>query len=155
MQIRRRQIGMPATIAVIVLAGVIMLWCCGKKGPPEPPTGSRPPSVVDLAYGISGNTLELSWSVPPTNAEARLPVTGFLIYRSQQSMLENACPNCPILFKIIGDVPVRRAGTGQAGEPTIRFTETLEPDYRYIYKVHGYSKDGIRSKTSNVVEFSF
>ncbi len=158
MQICKGQIGFPATIALaglIVLAGVIMLWGCGKKGPPAPPTGSRPPRVVDLSYGISGNMLELSWSVPPTRAEARLPVTGFLIYRSQQSLLESACPNCPILFKIVGDVPVRRPGADQAGEPVITFTETLEPDYQYIYKVHGYSKDGIRSKTSNAVKFSF
>ena len=157
MQIRSRQIGVPAILALtglIVLTGVILLGGCGKKGSPEPPTGSRPPRVMDLAYGISGNTLELSWSLPPTHAKARLPVTGFLIYRSQQPLLESACPNCPVLYKIIGDVPVRGTA-GQAGEATIRFTETLEPDYRYIYKVHGYSKDGIRSKTSNVVEFTF
>ena len=158
MQKRKPQIGSPTPlvlVGLIVLAGVIILWGCGKKGPPEPPTGSRPPRVVDLSYGTSGNVLELSWSVPPTNAEARLPVTGFLIYRSQQSLLENACPNCPILYKIIGDVPVRGPGAGRAGASTLTFTDTLEPDHRYIYKVHGYSKDGIRSKTSNVVEFSF
>lgn len=158
MPICKRQIGSPATMALAVLmmlAGVIMLWGCGKKGPPEPPAGSRPPRVVDLAYGISGNTLELSWSKPEPNEEARLPVIGFLIYGSQRAMSEEACPNCPILFKIIGDVPVREAGTDQTGKPAIRFTEIIETGYRYIYKVHGYSKDGIRSKASNIVEFTF
>jgi hypothetical protein len=158
MQICKRQITSSATIVLvglIVLAGVFMPWGCGKKAPPEPPTGSRPPRVIDLAYGVSGSTLALSWRVPPTNPAARIPVTGFLIYRSQQPLLENACPNCPILFKIIGDVPVREAGAGQDGEPAITFTETLDPGYRYIYKVHGYSRDGIRSKPSNVVEFTY
>ena len=158
MQMCKRQIGIPAKIALVglmVLTGLAMLWGCGKKGPPEPPTGSRPPHVGDLAYGISGNALELTWSIPATNAEARLPVIGFLIYRSQQPLLESACPNCPILYKIIGDVPVRDSGAGKGEKPVITFSETIEAGYRYIYKVHGYSKDGIRSETSNVVEFNF
>ena len=158
MQIGKRQIGIPATIALVglmVLTGLVMLWGCGKKGPPEPPTGSAPPHVGDLAYGISGNTLELTWSVPPTNPDARLPVTGFLIYRSQLPLLEQACPNCPHVFKLIGDLPVRDPGTGKGEKPVITFTDTIADGYRYTYKVHGYSKDGIRSETSNVVEFNF
>ncbi len=158
MQTCKRQIAGSATIVLvglIVMAGVFTSGGCGKKGLPEPPTGSRPPRVVNLAYSISGNTLELSWHVPATDPAARLPVTGFLIYRSQRSLSENACPNCPMLFKIIGDVPVREAGAGRDGKPAISFAETLDPGYRYIYKVHGYSKDGLRSKPSNVVEFSY
>ena len=83
----------------------------------------KSPNEIDLTYldgpvkgkkslgmyrwgGIRGNTLELTWSVPPINPDARLPVTGFLIYRSQLPLLEQACPNCPHLFKLIGDLPV-------------------------------------------------
>ena len=158
MPICKRQIGIPATIALVslmVLSVLATLWGCGKKGPPEPPTGSSPPYVGDLAYGISANTAQLTWSVPPVNPDARLPVTGFLIYRSQLPLLEQACPNCPNLFKIIGDVPVRDSGPGKDEKPVITFTDTIEAGYRYTYKVYGYSKDGIRSKTSNVVEFNF
>jgi hypothetical protein len=158
MQVAQRQIGIPAAIVLaglMVLAGAVVLWSCGKKGSPKPPTRSYPPGVDDLTYRISENTLELSWRNPTPNEEARLPVTGFLVYRSQQSSLEAPCPNCPIRYQIIGDVPVRGAGSGQIGAPAIIFTETLETGYRYIYKVHGYSKGGIRSKASNLVEFTF
>ena len=158
MQIAKHKINIAAKIALVglmVLAGVSVLWGCGKKGPPKPPTVSKPPGVVDLVYRISGNALELSWSIPAQNEEARLPITGFLIYRSRQSVLEEACPDCPIRFKIIGDVPVRGAGSGQIGESAITFTETIETGYRYVYKVHGYSRNGIRSETSNLVEFTF
>ena len=158
MKIMKARTGLPAVIALTVLmisATVSMMGGCGKKGPPVPPTGSRPPSVKDLAYGIRNNTIELSWRIPTPDEEARLPITGFLIYRSQQSELEKACPNCPILFKLIGDVPVRGPGTGQPAKPPITFTQTIEAGYRYTYKVHGYSSDGIRSKTSNFVEFNF
>jgi len=158
MKITKVQIGLPtmtARVVLVVLATVIMIWGCGKKGPPEPPTGSRTPSVKDLAYIISQNTINLSWTIPQPDETAQLPITGFLIYRSQQSVLEKGCLNCPILFKNIGDVPVRGPGSGQSGGRPITFTETIEPGYRYIYKVHGYSTDGIRSKTSNFVEFTF
>ena len=158
MKISKVQIGLPALKALavlIVLATVIMMWGCGRKGPPEPPTGSRTPSVRDLAYSISNNAIKLSWTIPQPDETAQLPIAGFLIYRSQQPVLEKACPNCPILFKNIGDVPARGPGSGQSAGPPIAFTQTIEPGYRYIYKVHGYSMDGIRSKTSNFVQFTF
>jgi hypothetical protein len=150
--------GLPAMIAMAFLIGmtaVAMMWGCGKKGPPEPPTGSRPPRVRDLGYSISNNSIKLSWTIPQPDEEAQLPIAGFLIFRSQQSVVERECPNCPIRFKHIGDVPVRRPGPGQPGKPLITFIETIEPGYRYIYKVNGYSADGIGSKNSNFVEFTF
>jgi predicted small lipoprotein YifL len=158
MKISKIQIGLPAMTALAVLSILVtvsMIWGCGKKGPPVPPTGSRTPSVKDLAYEISQNTLKLSWTIPQPDETAQLPVTGFLIYRSQQPDLEAACPNCPILYKNIGDVPAKGPGSGQSGKIPITFTQTIESGYRYIYKVHGYSTDGIQSKTSNLVQFNF
>jgi len=158
MKISKAQIGLPAMTALTVLGILVtvsMIWGCGKKGPPVPPTGSRVPRVEDLAYEISQNTIKLSWTIPQPSETAQLPITGFLIYRSQQPALEAACPNCPILYKNIGDVPARGSGSDPSGKTLITFTQTIEPDYRYIYKVHGYSTDRIRSKTSNIVEFNF
>jgi hypothetical protein len=148
----------PAMIAGAVLIGlmlIVILWGCGKKGPPEPPTGSRPPRVSDLRYGISQKTVKLSWNIPQPDEKAQLPIDGFIIFRSQQSLIERECSNCPILFKTIGDVPVRVPGAGQGGGPPLSFTQTIEPGYRYIYKVNGYSSDGIWSRDSNFAEFIF
>jgi predicted small lipoprotein YifL len=158
MKISKVQIDLPAMTALavlIILVTVSMIWSCGKKGPPVPPTGARTPSVKDLTYEISQNTLKLSWTIPQPDETAQLPITGFLIYRSQQPVLEAACPNCPIQYKSIGDVPAKGPGSGQSGQIPITFTQTIEPGYRYYYKVHGYSTDGIRSKTSNLVQFNF
>ena len=158
MKISKVHIGFPAMTALAVLSILVtvsMIWGCGKKGPPVPPTGSRTPSVRDLAYEISQNSIKLSWTIPQPDETAQLPITGFLIYRSQQPELEAACPNCPILYKNIGDVPAKGPGSGESGKIPIIFTQTIEPGYRYIYKVHGYSAHGIRSKTSNVVEFTY
>ncbi len=154
-KVPQRLPAMAALAVSILMVTAFMMWGCGKKGPPEPPTGSRPPRVRDLGYGISQNTIKLSWTVPQPDEKAQLAITGFLIFRSQQSVLEKDCPNCPILFKTVGDVPVRGPGPGQPGEPPITYTETIERGYRYIYKVNGYSADGLRSQNSNLVEFTF
>ena len=158
MKISKVQIGLLSMTALTLLSIVVavsMIWGCGKKGPPVPPTGAMTPSVTDLAYEISQNTVKLSWTLPQPSETAQLPITGFLIYRSQQSTLEAACPNCPIVYKNIGDVPAKGPGSGESRRATITFTQVIEPGYRYIYKVNGYSNDGIRSKTSNIVEFIF
>ena len=152
------KVGLPAKMALAVLILVIpavMMWGCGKKGPPEPPTGSRPPRVGDLRYGVRNDTVKLSWTVPEPDEKAQLPITGFLIYRFQQSAAERECPNCPIIFKLIGDVPVRSPGSGKSAAPPITFTQTIEPGYRYTYKVNGYSGGGIRSRNSNLAQFTF
>ena len=141
-------------LAGLLVAMVVIMWGCGKKGPPEPPTGSRPPRVRDLSYGLSKNSLKLSWTIPQPDEKAQLPITGFFIYRSEQRVNEEDCPNCPKIFKIIGDVPVRETEPGQTGQLPLTFTETIRPGYRYTYKVHGYSADGIRSQNSNFVEFT-
>jgi predicted small lipoprotein YifL len=158
MKLSKVQKGLAATIALAVLIGltlVVTVWGCGKKGPPEPPTGSRPPAVTDLSYSISKNITKLTWTVPRPDETARLPLTGFLIFRSQRPLLEADCPNCPTLFKLIGDVPARGPGPGKPGAPPISFTQTIEPGFRYLYKVNGYSADGLRSGNSNFVGFTF
>lgn len=125
------------------------------KGPPEPPTGEKPPEVKDLSYSIAGNTITLSWSLPPTTEKAKNPVAGFFIYEFQQSAHERECPNCPVIFKKIGEVPVRGAGRGKSGAQPIVFVQTIEPGYRYIFKVKAYDKEGFASRDSNFVEFLF
>jgi hypothetical protein len=139
--------------ATFFLAATMMLGGCGKKGPPEPPSGNQPPQVMDLAYSISKNTIKLSWTIPQTTAKAKTPATGFLIYQYKQPASERECPNCPVIFKQIGDVPAR--GDGQRSSQPLMFTQTIEPGYRYIFKVKAYDNRGIGSRDSNLIEFMF
>jgi len=140
---------------MIFLTAAIIIGACGKKGPPKPPSGDKPPQVRNLAYSITGNTLKLSWTLPATTAKAKSAVTGFLIFRYQQAAYERECPNCPVIFKQVGDVPARRAGSGQPGVAPLIFTQTIEPGYRYIYKVKAYDNEGTASGDSNFVQFLF
>ena len=122
---------------------------CGKKAPPEPPSGNRPPQVMDLAYSITENTIKLSWTIPQTTAKAKNEVSGFLIYKYQQPAIERECPNCPIIYQRIGDAPA------QASLQPMIFTDTIEQGYRYIYMVKAYDDRGIGSRESNLIEFMF
>jgi len=136
------------------LASTVMLSGCGKKALPEPPKGNKPPKVIDLGYSISENTIKLSWTIPKTSSEAKSPVTGFLIYRSKQSSVEADCSNCPIYFLKIGDVLVRGEASGKS-EPSVVFTQAIEPGYRYIFKIKAYDDDGVAGKDSNLIEFTY
>ncbi len=137
---------------VAVLTVICVLWSCGKKGPPEPPSGKKPPSVKDLGYSISATTIKLSWTVPPTTAKAKSPVAGFLIYRNQESLGLEECPNCPIVFQQVGDVPSPRA---EALDRPLIYTQELQTGYRYIFKVRAYDDDGLAGRDSNLVQFNF
>jgi hypothetical protein len=136
------------------MVSAFMLSGCGKKALPEPPSGNRPPKVIDLAYSISENTIKLGWTIPKTSDKAKSPVAGFLIYRSKQSSVEADCPNCPIQFLEIGDILVRSEISGKP-EPSVTFVQALEPGYRYIYKVKAYDDDGVAGKDYNLIDFTY
>ena len=142
----------------IVLMGIIWLTAvagvasCGKKGPPEPPKGNRPPRVRDLGYSTDKNSIKLTWTVPQTTAKAKNKAAGFLIFQSKQTAEDRECLSCPIKFTQIGDIP---AGTAGAGLTPLVFTNDLEPGYRYIFKVKTYDDEGLVSRDSNYVDFLF
>jgi predicted small lipoprotein YifL len=137
---------------IAVLAIICLVLSCGKKGPPEPPTGDKPPAVSDLGYRISATTIKLSWTVPPTTEKATSPVAGFLIYRNQESLALEECANCPVIFKPVGDVPSPRA---EALDRPVVYTQELAPGYRYIFKVRAYDEDGMPGGDSNFVRFNY
>lgn len=142
-------------MGLILLASAVIVGGCGKKGPPEPPSGNRPPRVRDLSYSTDENIIKLSWTIPQITEEAKTPAAGFLIYRFKQSAHEEECPSCPVIFKQVGDVPARRAGLGQPALAPLLFTQSLEAGFRYIYKVKAYDDDGMVSRDSNFIDFLF
>ena len=130
---RRKTIALNATALAlsIAIAAAGLLAGCGRKAPPEPPQGTRPAKVNDLSYSMSGSTIKLSWTVPRGEKE---------------------CPNCPLRFVEVGDVPVPAAG---GGATPVVFVQTIEPGYRYVYKVVAYTDEGRRGRDSNQVDFEY
>ena len=145
---------LPTLVCATWITLVFMLSGCGNKNLPKPPRESRPPQVKDLAYSISEDSIKLSWTIPRPSDKDESPAAGFLVYRSKQSVSEADCAKCPITFLKIGDVPVRGAVSGRP-EPSVVFTQSIEPGYRYIYKIKAYDDDGVTGKDSNLIDFTY
>ena len=143
-----------ALACATLIISASMLSGCGKKAPPKPPRENSPPQVIDLGYSISEDSVKLSWTIPKTNDKDKASATGFLIYRSKQSVSEADCANCPITFIKIEDVPVR-GGVTVRPESSVVFTQSIEPGYRYIYKIKAYGDDGVAGKDSNLIDFTY
>ena len=140
---------------LLVLAGSSLLWIgCGKKGPPRPPRRPLPPAVKDLAFIVHNDIVELHWTVPgqEDNRSAALPAA-VKVFRSRLPAEEANCENCPIRFAESGDIPIHRKRSEKSKPIKMRYSEFVEPGYRYIYKVTVFDEYGIGGKDSNTVKF--
>ena len=138
------------------LVGLSFLWAgCGKKDPPRVPQRRLPPAVKDLSYAIDNQIVELSWTVQKADDRSASGPVGYKVFRSKLLAAESDCEKCPIRFVEIGDVPIQMKRSGKSKPTRMRFTEVLEPGYRYIYKVIAYDANREGSKESNTVEFDY
>ena len=137
-------------VIIVMLASIYLLFCgCGRKGPPVPPRRENPPAIEDLSHRLDGSSLELSWSVPEKDSSRQPDLAGFKVYVSKVPLSESECENCPLKFKAVADVPIRK----KAEHKPLIYSETLESGYQYIYMVRGYSDDGLISEDSNYINF--
>lgn len=139
---------------LLLVAGLSFVWIgCGKKGPPHPPRRPLPPAVKDLEYRLRNDMVELSWTVPSAqNHRFSAPAT-VKVFRSRLSAAEAGCENCPIRYAVSGDLPIHQKGSDDSKPLRMRFTEFVEPGYRYIYKVTVFDEYGMGGKDSNIVKF--
>jgi hypothetical protein len=120
---------------------------CGVKGPPRPQQMVPPPPVSDLQGRVEEGHATLTWT-PPGRASWRvMEVTGFRVYRARAPLSQSACENCPLVFEQAAELNLGRP----AGSP-MRFSEVLQPGYRYTFKVVGYGAGEDRFEDSNLVE---
>jgi len=133
-------------LAVFIVSG------CGRKKPPVPPNIVQPPAVKDLSSNITGDSLELRWTV---NEKKNSSLTGYIVYRSKKQVSEDNCKTCPVLFERIAELPVE-GGKGKHIQGNIfTYRETLEKGFGYAYKVAGYTYSGITDIDSNYVKFVY
>ncbi|MGD2187723.1 MAG: hypothetical protein PVI71_16445 [Desulfobacterales bacterium] len=126
---------------------------CGQKGSPRPPLRPVPAAVKDLSYVIYNQIVELSWTFPGAEDRSASPPAGYKVFRSKWSAEESSCEKCPLTFNEVGNIPIPVKQSHESKAEKLRFTESLEPGYHYVYKVIVYDEDGISSKDSNAVEF--
>ena len=150
----------PGRISSRILLGLVAVALClvlpagcGKKGPPRPPQRPLPPKVKDLAYSLRNDRVELSWTVPGGADPSASPPAAVKVLRSRLSAEEAGCENCPIRYTVTGNIPIQKNQAEKLEHIRMRYTESIEPGYRYIYKVIVYDEYGIGGKDSNIVKF--
>ena len=139
---------------LVLIGFVFIITGCGVKGPPVPPRQVVPPAVNDLIKSIDGNTLRLTWTIPGEEEMFMSGDAGFIVYSSKTLLSEPYCKDCPVLFTRVADIPIEMKDLEKKDKGIIKYNETLEKGYRYIYKVNTYI-NGAVSIDSNRVGFVF
>jgi len=152
-QLKRRH-GLFIIILLISLL-TILATGCGQKGLPRLPQPPDPVTVTDLNYTLEDNTLNLQWTVGADAVKRGSDLSGFKVFRSTQSVSEEACENCPIRFTEIGETLIRQKETEQSEALKLNFSHTIEIGYRYIYKVVPFTKNDDTGSDSNFVTFTY
>ena len=139
---------------ILTIGGISSLWLgCGKKGPPRPPKRPLPLAVEDLRFAIQGDIVELSWTHPATSGDNASRPASIKVFRALVSSEDIECENCPLRFETVAEIPIYAKASREEHSRIFRYTEKIEPGYRYTYKVIVFDKYGIGSKNSNVVQF--
>lgn len=141
-------------VLLVLIGGLSFVWLgCGKKGPPRPPKRPLPPAVRDLRLTVQGDIVELSWTLAAAAGGAASTPAAIKVFRAAQSEVEIGCETCPIRFVTVAEIPIHEKESEKSEPRALSFTETIEPGYRYIYKVIAFDEYGIGGKDSNIVEF--
>jgi predicted small lipoprotein YifL len=141
-------------IAILAVAAILTAGC-GKKGPPVPPGAETAPPVADLTGEREGNRVRLTWSVPRPEKPGEGMPTRFFVYRNRTAEDGVACPGCPLVFERIADLPAEPCEAGGQPCPAMAYVESLEPGYRYRFRIRSVSAEGIAAVDSNTVEIAY
>jgi hypothetical protein len=137
-----------------LLAGLLLMYGCGRKAPPKPPQAEPLPVVKALTAELAGGRVRLSWTLPPL-ADRLAQDALFVIYRDTVSLTAGDCPTCPPHYQRIAEVPYDPNVAETGGELTFQYTETVTLGYRYRYQVVLRLVDGRQGEPSKPVEVTF
>jgi predicted small lipoprotein YifL len=141
-----------ATLCLALLATLVLLAGCGKRGALVPPEALVPAPITDLSLAQRGTLLQVSWSAP-TKEEggAKLKdLAGFILLRHLVQPVGQDCDECPGAY-------TERARVGldylkdvtRLGDRFLFDDYDLKLDQTYRYKVRSISAEGAESRDSN------
>ena len=122
---------------------------CGKKTPPVPPGRSVAPLALRVTKEIHGRTLTLRWTAG--RIDGKEIWRKFSVFRSKTGPGESACSSCPIVFQHVTDIPAAGLNADTASTSELKYQEQLEAGLHYVYKVTGYSENGMNGHDSNLI----
>jgi hypothetical protein len=141
----------------LTLAG--LLTSCGKKANPVAPVKLIPQTVADLAYGIEGQSLILTWSPVKSNTDGS-PLTDLKGYTLNRGAfpIRDYCATCPDQFSerlwldpYGPELPGIRL---EADRITLTY-DTLKPGTVYLFQVVSVNKKGVASEPSKTLKVTW
>lgn len=138
-------------LLISLLAAIVLLAGCGKKGALIPPEALVPAPVADLQLAQRGDTFRLSWSAPSREESGR-PLKGGIRFRLQRREVlppGQDCSACPEVWKLLAEIdPAVFTGLERSNG---RFTYTDRaalPDLTYQYRVQAVDASGGLSRVT-------
>lgn len=137
--------------SLIVLAVLVLLVGCGRKGPPMPPSVVIPPPIRDLKAEIVGYRVQLTWSIPARDGVAMEGIKGFRVFWYRVHRSTPPCPGCPLPFEEIQEIKMSNPSPASIGDGRVVYTVSFDPEFWHAFKVVVIHKSGGVSDDSNIV----
>jgi len=113
----------------MALLGAVLAGC-GVKGPPVPDRSPPLPAVSALSFELNDAAAALRWRLAGGLPREQARRAVFTILRSRQALADPACEGCTLVFE-----KVARVAYAETAHLTFGADVTLEPGYRYAFKV--------------------
>jgi hypothetical protein len=134
-------------LLMMVSAMGVLLWGgCGVKAPPVAPKQPPMPKISDLTAAYGNGLVLLEWHHPGGES----PAVGYHVLKSQRSLSEPECPNCPLIFEKVGTENLM--STLRTRRHALDFEIAAPPEFVYHYKVVPIQSSGAQGPDSNVVK---
>jgi hypothetical protein len=147
---------------LLILAGLalaVLPAACGKKTNPMAPVKTVPQTVNDLAYGIQGQSLLLTWTPIKSNTDDS-PLTdlkGYLLKRGEFPV-KDYCATCPDQFQDrlwLDPQGPEQPGIRLEADRIALTLEQLRPGTVYLFQVTTVDKKGTSGEPSKTLKVTW
>jgi len=134
---------------LVVVAFFLTIFClgCGKKADPRYLHVNYPGEVSDLDVSIDKDGAALKWSIPGERGCA-----GYVrILKSALKTDDSYCPNCPRIYVIAGEFPLRDLRMDEKGR-FVYLDRNTRSGFLYSYRVVLCDSSGMCGGQSNAAQ---
>jgi hypothetical protein len=129
---------MKHTVIIFLLAGLLFMPGCGKKGPPSLASPPKPALIENPAVAYQpGTGVRLTWMV----AGSTKSLTGFVLTRGDEKFGETQCRSCSDFYQPLANPDLKQASVAK-GKKYQYVDKTVEGGWRYYYQIAPSYRNG-------------